>query len=200
MKKVKRCPSCGKYNTKFQETCTECGSYLEPTILSVAKDLEYDAELIKLLKIKDTKVSNDIENKELKICPVCKSEVPVTDITCPNCGKILVNSSKKSNVDSTMTIKLVNEKLNINISLYFKPQPQVFGRNSSSNETLKDNLSISRKHFEYYLENGLAFIKDFSLNGTWIDKKKLDSKTPYPIHDKDSLKIADLTFKVTYVN
>ena len=54
------------------------------------------------------------------------------------------------------------------------PTPRSIGRDGSAEITVRDH-EVSRKHAEFQIENGLAYVVDLgSSNGTWVNGQRVE--------------------------
>jgi pSer/pThr/pTyr-binding forkhead associated (FHA) protein len=58
--------------------------------------------------------------------------------------------------------------------------------------------SVSRNHARFILERGALCLEDLdSMNGTWVDGRKLDPNTPVPLQPGGIVEIGKIKLRVT---
>lgn len=101
-------------------------------------------------------------------------------------GKVHVPTAKKAaQRDSMYYIHLTNRQTNAVYESMFEHQI-VIGRNPQvAGLTLRDDRSVSKKHFMISVENGQFLIEDLnSSNHTWLNGRRVVGKVPIETGDK----------------
>ena len=103
---IDMCPNCGAFVRPEAETCPVCGASLVPEISEEEEKKEAEEAIMALEDLKEELVGADIldfskeeseeevEEKEVFICPECGAEVPEDAERCPNCGAIFVKETE----------------------------------------------------------------------------------------------------------
>lgn len=105
-------------------------------------------------------------------------------------------------INSGETIILVDEEnspylCNITTNEIIKISTSRFsiGRDKCSNYVL-DNNKISRQHLMIFKENNNWYINDFgTMNGTYVNGKKISPNVKVQLHENDTIQIADLLYR-----
>jgi len=118
------------------------------------------------------------------VCPRCKREyeeriAKSNKWVCINCLAKL----KEKKVEKKKEYEIVFDNFTISFTL-----PVKLGR--SHQKEFESNLYISRNHCEIVEENGIIFVVDTSINGTFINGNKITTKTS--INPNDKIKLANL--------
>jgi len=126
-----------------------------------------------------------------KICPVCGTKNNIDEFLCVNCMSDIsgvIATEEKENI-----LFLKNENFTIEI----KPN-EIVGRNHKGAEYLSENLSISRKHCQFFYENNKWYVEDLnSTNKTYLNSKKIEPLKKVEIKNSDELSLSkSLKFKV----
>jgi len=152
----------------------------------------------------------DNEKTENNICMYCRKKIKSGSNFCPYCGKP-VNDNQHiydSNVEYVClpaditrvlfdnTLKLYDNEINQKFEM--QSEYVVVGRNSDC-EIQIDNNYISQIHASFYHENSCWFIMDKnSMNGTWLNGKKLKQNTKYELFPGDVINFAKVKEYVFY--
>jgi len=136
---------------------------------------------------------------EYKICPTCRAKNPVDEILCINCMADLSNvliitdeekSIFESQADYDRTCVEVRERLILKHEKFSIEviSGEVVGRHAKGGEYLKEYPTVSRKHVRFYKEFDSWYVEDLnSTNGTYVNHKKINSKTKIKNGDVISL-------------
>lgn len=72
-------------------------------------------------------------------------------------------------------------------------QPSIAIGRSSGNDIMLDATSVSRYHISISQENGQVIVRDLeSVNGTYLDGKKMNANQPYVLRGGEEIQIGDL--------
>jgi len=78
-------------------------------------------------------------------------------------------------------------------------QDGVIGRNPQCAIRFKDHrIDISRRHATIRCEGSLFILYDYSTNGTFVNRQRIDQ--PYPLHSNDVLGFADSMEMLRFIN
>lgn len=73
----------------------------------------------------------------------------------------------------------------------------LIGRSARANYVIEHD-SISRNHARFLIERGTLLLEDLdSMNGTWVDGKKLEANAPVPLKPNGIVEIGKLALRVT---
>lgn len=128
-----------------------------------------------------------------KICPVCGEKNSIDEFICKKCmsdisGVIPVEETEEKNV-----LLLKNNET----ALEIKPN-DVIGRNFKGAEYLIKYPTVSRKHCQFFYENGKWYIQDLnSTNKTYLNGKAIEPLKKTEIKNNDELSLSkSLNFKI----
>jgi len=127
-----------------------------------------------------------------KICPVCKEKNSQDAMICQNClSDISIIKIVIKEIENICLLK------NSETTLKIKPG-DIVGREGVGKEYLSSFLTVSRKHCQFFFENGGWFVMDLnSTNKTYLNKKALLPNTKIKIKSGDELSLSkSLTFTV----
>ncbi len=127
-----------------------------------------------------------------KICPVCKEKNSADAMICQKC---LSDISSIEAVDEEIEniCLLKNSETTLKIK-----SGDIVGREGVGREYLSNFLTVSRKHCQFFYEDGEWFVMDLnSTNKTYLNKKALLPNTKTKINNNDELSLSkSLTFTV----
>ena len=70
------------------------------------------------------------------------------------------------------------------------------GRDAGNSITITKDSTISGKHVNILYKKGSFWIKDeMAANGTFLNEEELEIEKAYPLHDGDSIRLGNTTFK-----
>ena len=102
-------------------------------------------------------------------------------------------SGQPSMIVSQGGLRLVAPKITIEVN---KPE-FVIGKHSAVDGVISFNNAISRRHCRVLHINGDYFVEDLgSSNGTYLNRLRLETNKPAPLHNGDWLRLADMDFQV----
>lgn len=80
--------------------------------------------------------------------------------------------------------------------LVLSERPQSIGRSAREADfIIQNNTNVSRRHCIVYVRNGIPYIKDNkSLNGTFVEQKRLKENIEEELHPGDTIYVADEKF------
>lgn len=130
-------------------------------------------------------------------CNFCNKENADDALVCARCGVELVKASQP--MRGTLELRVIGmERASINVA----PPAQegyIIGRSDDSSDYIPDiDLSqygarqhgVSRRHAALIYYRKVVNVIDLeSINGTYLNGKKLIPNTPYPLNSGDSLKL-----------
>ena len=135
----------------------------------------------------------------MKDCPNCGISNPPDSKFCPQCGTRLVppgdtthiipiidDDPMRAEVDVTgesatvlpgTALLIATRGLSSGVS-YVLDQPETTAGRSSTCDILLDDITVSRKHVTFALEDGVVTLTDHgSLNGTYVNRQVITSPT-----------------------
>ena len=116
-----------------------------------------------------------------KICPSCGSKNSVDDFLCHNCMSDISNVSPVDESKTVLTLK------NSEITLQIEPN-DILGRENKAAEYLKKYPTVSRRHCQFFYENGKWYLKDLqSTNKTYINGEAIEPLKKVAIKKGDEL-------------
>jgi pSer/pThr/pTyr-binding forkhead associated (FHA) protein len=136
----------------------------------------------------------------IALCAVCGYENPASAQVCQRCGVALVKSALS--LDGEFEIRLLGEGR----AAYRLAPPDtegyIIGRTDEASDYLPDidlaghggrEQGVSRRHAALVLYRGAIHIVDLnSVNGTFLNGKRLLPETPYPLNAGDAVKLGNL--------
>jgi len=137
-----------------------------------------------------------------RICPSCGKKNPEDEVLCLGCMTDLsgVEIIDEENIEKQTETedKNFSDKTRVEVRerLIFKHEKfsielfagDIIGRHEKGREYLKDYPTVSRKHAKIYKESTGWYIEDLnSANGTYVNGKRINSKTKINNGDKISL-------------
>jgi hypothetical protein len=167
------CSSCGKKNEAGSKFCFVCGTKLEPAPIQPIQ-----------------------KAKEIKGREYYPSTAPIS------IEEEAVVVKEDLSTRPLVLASLVLEEGNKEFQLPFLPQVLI-GRLDKSGGILPEldlteldkNKVTSRKHAAIIYSDGKYYLKDLgSMNGTFINDKRLQSNVEYPIKNEDKIMLGKLVF------
>ncbi len=153
-----------------------------------------------------------------QVCPSCGTVNPAGEAFCSNCGVSLLGTPAASAMPAApppvavapdasaapaaapagLTARLIVEADNQEFDLSGKDNI-VIGREDAVSNIFPDvdltphggeEGGVSRLHARIFVENGQYMLEDEnSTNFTFLNRQRLASKTPTPLHDNDEIKL-----------
>lgn len=138
------------------------------------------------------------------ICNVCGFENPEGESVCQRCGVALVK--RALSLSGEFEIRVANEGR----AAFKLSEPgvegYVLGRTDEASEYVPDidlaehggrEQGVSRRHAALVRYRGAIHIVDLnSVNGTFLNGKRLLPETPYPVSAGDALKLGNLALAI----
>lgn len=117
----------------------------------------------------------------------------------PSVGYVSVEGHN-SNKFKQPTLYFASMNTPVDVLFEIKSNEYIIGKNPEKvNGVISFNKAISRVHCKISYQNEKYYITDLgSANGTFVNKKRLDSNQPYQIKNGDSIKLANSNFIVKY--
>lgn len=139
---------------------------------------------------------NAINNLECEICgfdlsfviPVDESELNTNSFTS---DAINIHSDPENSDVCSLQLVSADRKIIIPIT-----NELVIGRDGINGSYFEKSRYVSRKHAIFYVEKGETLVFDASANGTFLNDKRLPKLEKTPIHCRDRITFADITFEV----
>ncbi len=127
-----------------------------------------------------------------KICPVCGEQNNIDEFICKKCMSDISNAPIEEIGEKENVLILKNDETTLKI----KPN-DVVGRNYKGAEYLIKYSTVSRKHCQFFYENGKWYIQDLnSTNKTYLNGKAIESSKKIEIKNNDELSLSrSLKFK-----
>ena len=148
-------------------------------------------------------------------CPSCGSLNPAGESFCSNCGSMLgataaatgasapaaapvLAAPVMSSAPAALSARLIVEADNQEFDLSGKDIVLIGREDAVSNIFPDVDLTphggeeggVSRMHARVFVENGQYMLEDEnSTNFTFLNRQKLNAKTPAPLHDNDEIKL-----------
>jgi hypothetical protein len=118
----------------------------------------------------------------LKICPSCGAKNESDALMCIEC---MEDISAVSPVEETYLVLEGN-----GFSIEVQPE-DVVGREGKGSEYLSAFRTVSRKHAKFHLEGNSWLVEDIgSLNGTYINGKKIEPLVKHKIEDGQEISLS----------
>ena len=137
----------------------------------------------------------------VKLCPACNEDNPVSEVICRVCMTNLTSVSP--------TLKGGKPEFFSEPEPEKKPLPvlslsrlsdgrilpvadgTILGRNGETSSFFYDERTVSRLHAKLSFQAGEWRVEDLnSMNGTWINDKKLPPGLPYPLKGGDTISLS----------
>lgn len=138
-------------------------------------------------------------------CSVCGFENPVDARVCQRCGVALTRSGAA--LTGKFEIRLSSEA---RVAFPLEPpdtEGYILGRTDEASDYLPDidlaqygarEQGVSRRHAALVLYRGALHIVDLSsVNGTYLNGKRLLPETPYPLSMGDALKLGNMSLALS---
>jgi pSer/pThr/pTyr-binding forkhead associated (FHA) protein len=126
-----------------------------------------------------------------KICPVCGEKNSIDDFLCKGCMSDI--SSVIPSEDKEDILILKNDETTLNI----KPN-EIIGREYNGIEYLSNYTTVSRKHCQFFFENGKWYIQDLnSTNKTYLNSKTIEPLKKIEVKNGDEVSFSKkVKFKI----
>lgn len=135
------------------------------------------------------------------MCSVCGTENPADGSVCLRCGVALVMST--ISLVGDIEIRLGGEERAVFQLAAPEVEGYVLGRTDEASDYIPDvdlahyggrEQGVSRRHAALIRYHGTIHVLDlFSVNGTYLNGKRLSPDTPYPLNAGDDLKLGNLS-------
>ncbi len=139
-------------------------------------------------------------------CGVCGFENPNDVDVCQRCGVALVQSGIA--LTGEFDIRLAGEGRSLFRLLAPATEGYVIGRTDEASDYLPDidlaqdggrENGVSRRHAALVLYRGTIHVVDLnSVNGTFLNGKRLLPETPYAVNVGDALKLGNMNLALTH--
>jgi len=182
---VVRCQNCGYENLADSIYCENCGSKL--------------TSQQEVLKSEDAGEKNDLSAG----VQASNVEVPVIDEKQP---LPIIESELVNNQALQGSLFVVNANQSIPIPEF--SHPIIIGRDDPASGIFPDiNLEpfgaieagVGRRHVQLSSSDGLTYVEDLeSVNGTYLNREKLEPKTTYQIRSGDELRLGKLVIRISF--
>ena len=139
-------------------------------------------------------------------CGVCGFENPGDADVCQRCGVALTRSELA--LSGNFEIRITNEARATFTLEAPNTEGYVLGRTDEGSDYMPDidlatysgrEQGVSRRHAALVRYRGTIHIVDLnSVNGTFLNGKRLLPETPYPLNVGDSLKLGNLSLSLTH--
>ena len=142
-------------------------------------------------------------------CEVCGQENPDSSDLCSRCGVLLVKAGMRATgkLEIRLAAEHAGEKrqsLTLDAPL---TEGYVIGRSEEGNEYQPDvdltpfkarSKGVSRRHAALIRYHGLVHLLDLdSINGTFLNGKRLSPDLPLPINDGDQVRLGMFQFTIS---
>lgn len=141
-------------------------------------------------------------------CSICGSENPDGELICLRCGVALVRTGFV--LDGDFDIRLYgDDRASVHIQ---SPQSEgyILGRTDDASDYLPDidlalfggrEYGVSRRHAALVRYRGRIHILDLnSVNGTYLNGRRLIPDTPYPLSVGDALKLGNMNLVISHTD
>ncbi len=174
--KLRRCMTCGTFSKS--KRCVKCG---QPTEEFDSKASESDIKNIRPVN-KAEEIQSNQYSSEANISTNKPTGVNAT---------IRPSISKKTSIPGHLVCTSKNMRLGLG-------DDAIIGRNGSYGDAFQEFPSISREHAKLLKGDIDWLIEDIGSSwGTFLNNKELEKNKPTPIKVGDTLRFADIEFKVT---
>lgn len=147
---------------------------------------------------------------EVRICEHCNFHNPINNLECEKCGYDLsfiipisvedigIDSMvKPTEVEKKPTFKLVSLDGTYEIPI---SDGLMIGREGTHESFFEKSEYVSRQHAIFSIENGIMYVMDASVNGTYVNGKKLNKLIKTAVSNLDKITFADISFEVRNAN
>ncbi|RPI18891.1 MAG: FHA domain-containing protein [Ignavibacteriae bacterium] len=119
-------------------------------------------------------------------CPKCNKENPTGAVFCSGCGARFGTSStmapSSSSASYSSGTKIVQQSSFQGQGILSR---EILIGRSSNCDVVIDDIGVSSKHAKLFVENNIVYIEDLrSLNGTFVNGKKIINKSPVKTNDR----------------
>lgn len=141
-------------------------------------------------------------------CPACGFDNHSTALFCESCGARFESEAAPAKPPAEeLALVLVSSVDGRQFTVEPERRTALIGRKDRTLRTLVDidptgehgqEYGLSRRHARVHSLNGRFMLEDLeSLNGTYLNERKLRPYLPEVLHDGDMIRLGDLTLRVS---
>jgi pSer/pThr/pTyr-binding forkhead associated (FHA) protein len=128
------------------------------------------------------------------VCPVCQSPNIPSERYCQDCGFLLGSATVVDSLPDAGTLPRLVDADGREFAL--NPGVNTVGREAA--DVLLADLSVSRRHAQLTLENGVLTVEDLgSSNGTKVGGKRLGAGERAPAYDGDTIRFGTVSLTLS---
>lgn len=187
MEKYKVCPHCGAHNPPMMLECIQCAEDL--TGVKVVDDSMVE-------KKEEISPKKQPEHKMVRICD-CGQKNPAQARKCSACGEdisdIIPTPEDAPEQEPEQDAKYVLTSLDGQYAFQITEPHVTVGRENAMQEYLAAKPFVSRKHAEFFIENGKLFIQPATaMNHTFVNNERISDMEKTELHDGDEIALGGI--------